>query len=100
MKDKLNIKTSLRKLQAYTVKARRYSFVTFIVFVAVVYGFVLLRINSLRAAEPTPDQVSAQVRATRAPRIDENVVKQLKALEDNSVSVKALFDEARSNPFQ
>ena len=79
---------------------RRYLLVGFICFVAALYGFVLFRFNSLRDVEPTQDAISSQVKASKTPHIDPTVVKKLQSLQDNSVSVQALFDEARNNPFQ
>ena len=81
-------------------KARRFSAVGFIVLVALLYGFVLLRISSLSNAQPSEDSISGQVKAARVPHIDQSVVDQLESLHDNSVSVQALFNEARNNPFQ
>jgi len=81
-------------------QARRYGLVLFLVFVALIYGFVLLRINSLTNAQPSADAVSSQVKAARIPHIDQSVVQQLQSLQDNSVSVKSLFNQARDNPFQ
>jgi hypothetical protein len=77
-----------------------YRVVLFVVFVALIYGFVLQRISSLVHAEPSEQAISSQVQTTKLPRIDPKIVQQLQALEDNSVSVKTLFNEARSNPFQ
>jgi hypothetical protein len=79
---------------------RRFSFVVFLVFVGLLYGFVYLRINSLDNQQPSPDSVTSQVTAAKVPRIDPAVLQQLQSLQDNSVSVQALFDQARSNPFQ
>ena len=80
-------------------KARRFSVLLFVVFVALLYGFVLLRINTLSNEQPSPDSVDTQVQAARVPHIDAPVVEQLTKLHDNSVNVQALFNEARSNPF-
>jgi len=79
---------------------RRYIFVIFVLFVAGLYGFVLFRVNSLSHAQPVASDVTSQVKAAAIPHIDQAVVKQLQSLQDNSVSVQALFNQARSNPFQ
>ena len=97
---KLSIKSLPQLVNDWVSKLKRYSLVAFIVLIAVIYGYVVLRINSLRSIEPSPTAVSSQVKAAQIPRVDPTVVKQLESLKDNSVSVKALFDEARSNPFQ
>jgi hypothetical protein len=97
---KLNIKSLNSSAQAQLKKVRPYSFLIFIVFIAAIYGFVFLRISSLHNVEPSPTAVSDQVKAAQIPHVDPAIVKQLESLQDNSVSVKALFDQARSNPFQ
>ena len=81
-------------------RVSRYSFVLFLVFVALIYGFVILRINDLGNTQPTDNAVSSQVQAAQIPHIDQAVINQLQSLQDNSVSVKSLFNQARANPFQ
>jgi cell shape-determining protein MreC len=97
---KPDFKTLTAKAAPAVAEIRRFSLVLFIIFVALLYGFVLLRINNLGSAEPSPDSVTSQVQAARVPHIDESVVKQLESLQNNSVNVQALFNQARSNPFQ
>lgn len=84
----------------YFVKLRRYSLLIFIGFMVILYGFILIRVNSLSHAQPQAADISQQVKAAAIPHIDQTVVKKLQALQDNSVSVQSLFDQARINPFQ
>jgi hypothetical protein len=97
---KISTKLELDKLFSRLQQARKYSFIMFIVFVASVYGFVLFRINSLSSVQPSDESISSQVQAAQVPKIDQNVVAQLKSLQDNSVNVQSLFDKARTSPFQ
>jgi hypothetical protein len=90
----------LNKVRDHVKRLQPYSLFIFLIFVAALYGFVLLRVHNLNAAEPSPDAVSSQVKAAQIPRIDPAVVQQLQSLQNNSVSVQALFNQARSNPFQ
>jgi hypothetical protein len=78
----------------------RYRTVFFLAFVAVLYGILLLHINSLDNQQPSDQAVNSQVKAANVPRIDQAVVRQIQSLQDNSVSVQSLFDQARNNPFQ
>jgi hypothetical protein len=98
--QKLQLKKLINRSAGWLRQARRYSLPIFIAFVMLIYGTVLFRIHSLSSAQPTADQVSSQVKAAHTPRIDPSVVQQLQTLQDNSVSVQALFDQARNNPFQ
>lgn len=99
-KQKVDARALLDRVLSRLQELRRYSFVIFLIFVAVLYGFVLLRISTLNNLQPTTDAVSSQVKAAKIPHIDESVVRQLQSLQDNSVSVKTLFNQARNNPFQ
>lgn len=81
-------------------KARGYSLVVFLIFVAGLYGFLIMRVSSLGDIEPTQVSIDKQVQAGKLPHLDDAIVRQLQSLQDNSVSVQTLFNEARSNPFQ
>ncbi len=97
---KLDLKSLTAKASAAVEKARRFSLILFIGFVVLLYGFILFRINSLSNTQPSAESVSSQIKAAQVPHIDEATVKQLESLQNNSVNVQALFNEARSNPFQ
>ena len=81
-------------------RVARYKSVIFVLAVAAVYGYLVITISSLSGAQPTPEQISSQSSPIKTAKIDKKVILQLQQLQDNSVSVRTLFDEARSNPFQ
>lgn len=81
-------------------KVQRYSLILFLLFVGVLYAVIVMQINSLSNAQPSTTDVDSQVNAAKIPHIDPTVVSQLKSLQDNSVSVQTLFNQARDNPFQ
>lgn len=95
-----NRQTIIDNLSKLIGRLRRHSLVIFIVFISCLYGFLLFRVNSLSHAQPLAADVNEQIKAAAVPHIDQAVVNQLQALQDNSVSVQSLFDQARSNPFQ
>jgi|SRR5579884_3920750 len=99
-KDKLDIQLIRQKLTEALRIGLRYRLVIFIVFVALVYGFIYTRLNSLNNAQPSPSAISAQTNPVATAHVDKAVVSQLEALKDNSVNVQALFEQARNNPFQ
>lgn len=80
--------------------AARYRIIIFVVLVVAVYGFLVYRINSLSNAQPSSQATSAQVNPIAGAHIDKATVAQLQQLQDNSVSVQTLFNNARNNPFQ
>jgi hypothetical protein len=99
-KEKVDFQQILARAKRSLPLVQRYSVPAFIVFVVLIYGIVIFRIQTLSAKQPTDEQVSSQVQASGIPHIDQSVVKQLQTLQDNSVNVQALFNQARNNPFQ
>src|ERR1700744_5881761 len=99
-KEKLDLRAIFEKVVERLQIVRRYGFVIFLLFVTALYGFVLYRISTLNNEQPTTDAVNSQVQAAQVPHIDQSVVNQLQSLQDNSVNVKALFNQERNNPFQ
>lgn len=88
-----------RNPQELLRQAIRYRKLYFLVLVALVYGFVIMRIMSLRSQEPNQTDVSSATTVAQ-PHIDQATVNKIKQLQDNSVNVQALFNQARQNPFQ
>ena len=81
-------------------QAKRYAPILFCIFFAFIYGFVIYRVQVLNASEPAASDVAAKSSTASVPHIDPVVLNQLQQLQDNSVSVKTLFSNSRSNPFQ
>ena len=91
-KIKAQLQPLLRRLQQLRV-------LLFVVIVLAVYAFMGMRIASLRNQQPSSSAVSSAT-PTAQPHIDQATVNKIKQLQDNSVSVQALFNQARQSPFQ
>ena len=96
----VNLKEIPAKVAEFLGKTSKYAVLLFILLVAIVYGFLVMRINSMQSVPPSSVNSNQKVTTVATPRIDPKIVQQLQQLQDNSVSVKTLFDQARSNPFQ
>lgn len=81
-------------------RTKRYAPLLFCLFFAIIYGFIVYRVQVLNSSEPSAADVATQSRTASVPHIDPVVLNQLQQLQDNSVSVQTLFNESRSNPFQ
>ncbi|HVX24347.1 MAG TPA: hypothetical protein VG992_03335 [Candidatus Saccharimonadales bacterium] len=99
MPTKLSSQALLERSKELIASLGRYRLVLFVVLVAALYGLVLTRLNSLINTEPSDDAVTSQVQAARIPHIEPSVINQLQSLKNNSVSVQALFNQQRNNPF-
>jgi len=94
------LKKVLAKVKPYFLKVAKYKLALVVVFVAVIYGFVYFKINSLNNMQPTTTEVTGQSDPIKSAHISKSIVDQLQSLQDNSVNVQALFEQARNNPFQ
>jgi len=99
MKD-ISPKATMAAVAAGAHKLRPYLGVGLFLLFAAVYGYLVLKINSL--SNPTIDvsEVISQAVDAPTPRIDAQAAEQLLKLKDNSVNVQTLFEEGRKNPFQ
>ena len=100
MAKKLDLKALPEMLNTTLAKVGRFRVIIFLILLVAVYGFMVLRINSLDNAQPSAEAISSASQPLATTHIDPTVVKQLQDLQDNSVSVQTLFEQARSNPFQ
>ncbi|MEO6761374.1 MAG: hypothetical protein ABI220_03285 [Candidatus Saccharimonadales bacterium] len=97
---KFNSETLTLKFRAGLSWFVRYRFILFIILLGIIYGFVISKIDTLVAVEPTQSAIEAKVSTSTNPHIDSSVVDKITQLQDNSVNVKTLFEQARQNPFQ
>lgn len=100
MKNKdlnLNLGNLGTSLKGFASKINAYRAFIFFLIVAALYGYILYRINTLSNLPPAQSDASAQ--ASAQPHIDQVTVEKIQNLQDNSVSVQSLFDQARQNPF-
>lgn len=90
----MNFLPFIRKLYS---RYNRHAAFAAIIFVLLIYVMVVVKINSLANADPTPDQET--VVTTSIPKIDGGAIKQIQSLESSNTQVHSLFEQARNNPF-
>jgi hypothetical protein len=96
----MNIKALQSQLQLRWRSTLRLRILLFLILLVVLYGFIAWRISTLANVQPDEAAVSSKLKTTSTPHIDQSVVDKIKQLEDNSVNVQTLFDQARQNPFR
>lgn len=95
---KLNVNDLPALLGRLLKRFNAYKVFIFFLAVAGLYSYILWRINVYSNTPPSQSEVSAQT--TTQPRIDPDTVKKIQNLQDNSVGVQSIFEQARQNPFQ
>jgi len=101
----MNINSQLKQYKTIAQKKARplmaHSVFALVLLVLLVYLFMIWRISSLAKAEPTPEaQSEALLTAKKIPRVDKNAIAKIQKLEASNTQLQALFNKARSNPFQ
>jgi len=93
----INVGNLSEQLQAAGKKINAYKILLFFLVVASLYGYIIWRIN---AFSNTPaSQSESNAKAVTQPHIDPDTLAKIQNLQDNSVSVQTLFNDARQNPF-
>ncbi len=96
---KLDVKDIFAKLQPLIAFIKRYVKFTFFIGMLFIIIFLVYRINQLSRLEPSEDAVTEKLQAVQRPKLDASVLEKIQELEDQNVEAKALFDQARDNPF-
>lgn len=78
----------------------KYKWVFLILFFLIIYVILGSSIQGFINQQPSASMVSADLKTTVQPNINPKLVNKLKQLNNNSVSVQALFNQSRQNPFQ
>jgi hypothetical protein len=95
----VDLKTITSKLAPVAQWLKKYAVFIFVMFFLGLYGFLLLRINTLTRQEPSDDAVTEKLQTVKRPRLDKSLADKLENLEGQDTETKALFEQARQNPF-
>lgn len=96
----MNTDSIISKLVTAKDFIARHAVVIFATLAVAVLSFITLQIDSLSRAEPTDAQKAERQAAVRPVTLDSDSVAKIKELQDQNVSIEALFDNGRDNPFQ
>jgi hypothetical protein len=78
----------------------RYAVMIFFVGIALVFGFLILKISSYSNYEPSDDQIEESLTAVRTVRLNDEAVQKIEELQDRNISLESLFNNGRANPFE
>ncbi len=97
---KIAIKEFTNRFTTLLAKFQRFQMLLFIVLVASVYGFLVLKISQLSNAEPSATAITENLKGVKRPKIDQSAIDKIEQLQSTNIEVKSLFNQARDNPFQ
>ena len=102
----MNTQTSLssdsirKKLRQIEAALNTYKAIMLFLVLAVLYGFIAIRISILSNIQPTANDIANVQKAVKPKVIPPQTIERLKSLEGSSDRTQAIFNDARSNPFQ
>lgn len=96
MKDLSSLRNYIHPVIA-TIK--RYAVVILVAAFAVACGYVITLTNSLVQQEPDQAAIGEQLKTVPRPTITDQTAQRMQQLEDQNVEIKAIFENARQNPF-
>jgi hypothetical protein len=99
MKHDINLDGMMRSLGGAFARIKPYTGLMFFVMLALMYGFIILQINTLSSAPVDENKVTTEVSTSPTLNVDPNAAKQLESLKSNSANVQTLFEQSRTNPF-
>jgi cell division protein FtsN len=70
-----------------------------ILIIMLMYGLVIWQIRFYVTQEPSEIKVAQELTTINIPKVDEEAINRITQLEDRNIQVKALFENARQNPF-
>ncbi|MFZ1483780.1 MAG: hypothetical protein WAS36_02110 [Candidatus Saccharimonadales bacterium] len=100
MNTSINLESVKMQLNSLAQFVNRYKAIAFFLVITTLYGFIIWRINVLSTAPASQEAIAEVEKAATQPRINEATIKKMESLQDNSVRVQTLFNDARNNPFE
>lgn len=95
----MNKSNLMKRISIYITFCRQHLMILFIAVTVIIYGFLSFRVINGVNSQPNSNTLNQQANSTQAIRIDQKSLNKLRALQDNSVNIQSLFNEARNNPF-
>jgi hypothetical protein len=96
----MSIAPSKDQISHYVVLIKRFKLAFFIGPVILVYVFIVFRGSQLSSATASQASIASQSKNLSYPQINPTTISSINQLQDNSVNVQSLFNQARQNPFQ
>jgi hypothetical protein len=78
---------------------KRYLIIITVAVFALLAGYLVLTATQLANEPPNAAAIEQQSKKVTRPKVDEKIVNTILSLEDRNVQVKAIFKNARQNPF-
>lgn len=100
MKTSINLDTIRSYLRKVEAILNTYKALLLFLVLALLYGFIALRISILSNAEPSVADIENVQKSVRPTKIPQATIERLQKLEGTNERTQSIFDQARQNPFK
>jgi len=88
------------KISALLKVTTRYLYMIIFIIFSIMIGIIVQSAGEAAYNEPTASEIQDKVKNLQAKKVDQESLNKLKELQEQSVSIEALFDNGRTNPFE
>lgn len=88
------------KLTIVRDKVGRYAIIIFIICVALVFGFLTIKIANYSNDEPNDAQIEERLSTLKTVKLNDEAVQKIEELQDRNINLESLFNNGRANPFE
>ncbi len=96
---KIDLKAIPKLIDKLVQKLRIYGTFILILLILGAFTFVVLRIRYYANHEPSQAEINQKLLELKNTQINQEAINKIEQLQSKNVGVKALFDNARDNPF-
>lgn len=96
---KLDTSTILEQLSKLARILHQRAAIICIIIFASIYAFIMVTVSGLTQQEPSQDAISKELKQVARPKVDKDVAQTMLGLEERNVTIRAIFKDARDNPF-
>lgn len=94
------VKDIPKKIKPLIAKVKEYAGFIAVVGILLAFSFIVLQIRNYATKSPDDDAVTEKLAELSTSRINQEDIDTIENLQSTNVDVRALFKEARDNPFQ
>jgi hypothetical protein len=88
------------KLPIIKDQVSRYAIIIFVICVAVVFGFLTIKIANYSNNEPNDAQIEERLSTLQTVKLNDEAVGKIEELQDRNINLESLFNNGRDNPFE
>jgi len=97
---KINLRMIPEKIAPLLLKLKQYGSFIVVILILLGFSFIVLRIRFYANLQPSDQDIANKLLELKRTQIDQEAIAKIEKLQSTNVDVRALFEQARHNPFK